>query len=100
MNGGITVVSMPQVTTVTAGTPGIQGAPGGGGPGGSGDLYYLHTQSAAASMWTITHNLGKFPSVTIVDSAGDQVEGNVDHLSANSLTVTFSSAFGGRAFLN
>lgn len=64
------------------------------------DANYLHEQAIASDTWTINHLLGKYPSVTIVDSAGDEVEGNVNHISTNQVVVTFSAAFSGRAFLN
>lgn len=64
------------------------------------DRSYEHVQAVADSIWTITHNLNKFPSVTIVDSANDEVEGNVNHVSNTQLTITFSAAFSGKAFLN
>jgi hypothetical protein len=51
-------------------------------------------------VWTIEHNLGKRPSVVVIDSAGDQVEGMVAYLDANNLMITFSAAFGGEAYLN
>ena len=90
------------------GPPGPQGVQGPVGPqgapgevvAGTGDLKYLHEQASAADTWTITHGLGKFPSVTVVDSANDECEGSVNYISANQLVVTFSSAFSGRAFLN
>ncbi len=72
----------------------------GGGGGGGGDLTYHHTQSNAASVWTITHNLGKKPSVEIIDSAGDNWFGIVTYVNNNQLTITFSSAFSGNAYLN
>lgn len=73
----------------------------GQGPAGVGaDLNYLHVQAAAASVWTITHNLAKYPSVTVVDSSGDEVEGSVNYVSANQLTVSFSAPFSGNAYLN
>jgi hypothetical protein len=31
---------------------------------------------------TVNHNLGKRPAVTIIDSAGDEVFGDVNHISA------------------
>lgn len=61
---------------------------------------YTHTQASAAATWTITHNLGKYPSVTIVDSGGDQVLGEVEYTSVNQLVVSFSAAFAGKAYLN
>ena len=64
------------------------------------DLNFTYTQSTPSATWTITHNLGKFPSVSVVDSANTQVYGNVDYINDNSLTLTFTSAFSGKAYLN
>lgn len=68
--------------------------------GGSGDKSYTHNQSAPATTWTINHNLGKNPSVSLVDTAGTQVFGSVHYVSSTQLTVTFSVAFSGTAYLN
>lgn len=81
-----------------AGDPGEPGPPG--PPGSGGDLSFAHTQSTASDTWVITHNLGKYPAVTVVDSANDECEGNVNHVSTSQLVITFSAAFSGRAFLN
>lgn len=62
--------------------------------------HYLHVQGTPASSWPITHNLGWEPNVTVIDSANDEVFGTVNHVSVNSLTVTFSGAFSGRATLS
>lgn len=69
------------------------------GSGGS-DITYIHTQLTASSEWTIQHNLGKFPSVTVVDSAGSVVLGETEYLDRNTVRLTFSSAFAGHAYLN
>lgn len=66
----------------------------------TGDLNFTFTQGTPATTWTITHNLGKFPSVSVVDSADTQVYGDVEYIDDNSLRVTFSAAFGGKAYLN
>jgi hypothetical protein len=98
-----TTVEAPDVlrSTLTVGQ-GPSGPPGpsGGDVEGSGDLNYLHTQMSASTSWSVTHNLGKYPSVTVVDSAGDVCEGDIDYLSVNTLTLTFSAAFAGVAYLN
>lgn len=65
-----------------------------------GDLTYNHNQGSAAISWSITHNLGKFPSVTVIDSASRQVQGEVEYININSLTITFTGAFSGKAHLN
>ena len=64
------------------------------------DKHYVHTQATAAATWEITHNLNKYPSVTVIDSAGSEVEGDIDYTSANVVTLTFSGAFSGKAYLN
>ena len=59
----------------------------------------IHTQSSASSTWNVTHELGGRPSVTIVDSAGTVVVGDVVYNSNTSITVTFSAPFSGFAYL-
>lgn len=64
------------------------------------DKNYVHEQSVPAAVWTIIHNLGKFPNVVVFDSAKTEVGGLVDYVDENTLTVTFNYAFGGKATLN
>ena len=64
------------------------------------DSTYTQCFEVAAAKWTITHNLGKYPSVTVVDSANTVVVGNVDYTTSNSLVITFNAAFSGCVFLN
>ena len=61
---------------------------------------YVHIQSVSASTWTITHNLGFFPAVSVVDSGGSVVEGDVSYISVNQVSIAFSSSFGGKAYLS
>ena len=61
---------------------------------------YIHDQSSPSTTWVITHNLGKYPSVTIVDSANSEIIGEVNYSNTNSLTLTFSAAFSGKAYIN
>lgn len=61
---------------------------------------YIHNQGVPAISWTITHNLGKYPNINIVDSANADVIGEIVYDSLNQLTVTFSAAFSGKAYLN
>jgi hypothetical protein len=60
---------------------------------------YEHIQSIPSAVWTVEHNLGRMPSVTVLTSAGDVVYGHVNHSDINELTITFSAAFAGRAYL-
>ncbi len=61
--------------------------------------HYTFTQSTAATVWSITHNLNCYPSVTVVDSSGAQVVGEVRYMSKNAVVLTFTAAFTGRAYL-
>ena len=76
-------------------TGGIQGP-----AGEDGDKHYRHVQTAPAQVWVIDHDLDKFPAVSVVDSAGEQVEGNVTYTSQQQVVVSFAGAFSGEAFLN
>lgn len=103
MSVTVTHLNPTAITVISAGY-GLQGATGAQGAAGAngidGDKHYAHTQAVASAAWAITHNLNKYPAVTITDSAGDEVEGEVHYDSLNALTVKFSAPFAGRAYLN
>lgn len=61
---------------------------------------FTFTQLVPDSVWTIEHNLNKYPSVTVTDSGGNLVIGDVDYVSNNIITVSFTGAFSGKVFLN
>lgn len=54
----------------------------------------------ATNFLTITHNLNKYPAVTIHDSAGDEVVGEIVHVNTNKLSARFSAPFSGRITCN
>jgi hypothetical protein len=58
-------------------------------PGSGGDRHFIHEQSTPSATWRITHNLGKNPAVTIVDSSGNEWQTAVEHVSANECIVRF-----------
>lgn len=64
------------------------------------DKHHVYIQGSASKEWDIVHNLEKYPSVSIVDSAGTVVVGDVKYIDENELIVSFSGAFSGKAFLN
>lgn len=66
----------------------------------SADKHYRHVQSISSATWTVIHNLNKYPTIAVVDSARDVVVGNITYDSINQATITFSAAFGGEAFCN
>lgn len=88
----------PATTSVTVlpvagptGPPGAAGAPGGS--------TYTHTQSTPAASWAITHNLGRYPQVTVVDTTGDRLFPDLTYDSINTVTVTHASPTAGFAYL-
>jgi hypothetical protein len=66
---------------------------------GSGDKHRTMPFTAASTV-TLDHNLGKNPSVTVVDSAGTEWSVQVEHLSENTCRFTLAHAFSGTAYLN
>lgn len=62
--------------------------------------YYVHDQQQSSSSWVVNHNLNKFASVNIVDTANSEVIGEVTYNSANQLTITFSAPISGKAYIN
>lgn len=64
------------------------------------DKYYVHDQSSVSSVWIISHNMDKKPSVTVVDTANTVVEGQVNYIDDNKLSIEFSAPFNGLAYLN
>lgn len=66
----------------------------------SADKHFAYEQATASDTWTIHHNLNKFPSVSIVDTANTQVVGEVEYIDTNTVRITFNAPFGGYAYLN
>ncbi|MED4299743.1 siphovirus ReqiPepy6 Gp37-like family protein [Geobacillus stearothermophilus] len=60
---------------------------------------FIHEQLSPSNLWVINHNLSKYPSVTVTDSAGNVVIGDVKHVSLNTTEISFSAAFAGKAIL-
>ena len=59
-----------------------------------------YTQSVPAAVWTIQHNLNRYPVVIVIDAAGDEVEMDVHFVDPNSLTLTAAGATSGAAYLS
>ena len=90
-DAGTTVVTVPVTSVVTATTEGPQGPAGSGG--------YVFTQSTPSTTWTINHNLGFRPSVELLDTGSQEIDGDVAHPSINQTIVTLNPATAGLARL-
>lgn len=65
----------------------------------NGDLTYSFS-FGSLFVWNVYHNLGKKPSVTIVDENGYEMVGEVEHINNNQLKIRFSRLVSGTVFCN
>lgn len=66
------------------------------------DVAYTHYQTISSDIWEIlqtNHNLQFAPNVTVVDLNGNVIEGDCQYNSGN-ITITFSQAIAGLAYLS
>jgi len=62
---------------------------------------HYHSQIIPSATWVIDHNLNAYPGgVSVVDSAGSVVYGDVVYNSLNQLTINFTVQFSGEAYLS
>lgn len=64
-----------------------------------GNTFVFENQNASGD-WVITHNLNRYPSVTVVDTGGNEIIGDVKYSNSNEIIITFNGVFSGKAFLN
>jgi hypothetical protein len=69
------------------------------GPG-TGDKNFVHNQGTPSAVWAIVHNLGKYPSVDVVDTGGSAVIPSISYTDTNNVELTFGSPTSGKAFMN
>ena len=97
------VASVSIISALAAGPrglPGLQGDPGEQGEPGSAANTVTFTQDTPSDTWVIEHNLGKYPNVVVINSAGDRLVGVTEDQDLNNLTIYFSAAFSGIAQLS
>jgi len=69
--------------------------------GGSAAFGHVHNQAVAASVWNITYDLPFKPNVTITDSGGSKVHGDVLYIGTTQIQITFTPAtLSGQAVLS
>ena len=61
---------------------------------------FTYEQGVASDTWTIEHNLGRKPTVVVVDSADNVFYPAVQYIDLNTLVVTMNGATTGKAYLN
>lgn len=83
---------------------GIRGPQGEQGPQGepgssTADKNFVHNFTVS-SVVPVNHNLNKYPAVSVIDSAGDEVIGEVYYMNTTQLIVRFVNPFSGRVTCN
>lgn len=56
---------------------------------------FLHTQTVAQTTWTVWHGMGERPMMAVILLNGEVIAAKVEHLSANEVRVTHSTAQSG-----
>ena len=64
------------------------------------DKTFEFTQGVPATTWNIQHNLGKFPSVSVINNNNIIINGEVTYIDNNNVQLNFSAGFTGKAYLN
>lgn len=100
----VTVVNVESVVTSISvagqGQQGIQGIQGPQGPSGAATgVFYTHTQNTPTNTWVIVHNLGNYPTALVYDSSGNECEGSIIQNTTTQMTIVFSAAFSGVAYI-
>lgn len=60
---------------------------------------YVHNQNTPSNQWNITHNLGFFPNVTVLDNENRIIEADTQYLNTNSVKIVMNVALSGVAYL-
>lgn len=91
------VTQKPDVLGTLHGNPnrpvvviGLRGNPGPAGADGLGSPPPPVVFNAATNVWTFSHNLGRFPAVITTTLAGNEIYGEVDHISENVVEIRWA----------
>jgi hypothetical protein len=87
----VVVPGEPEVSVISVGIQGPAGASAGG---------QIHVQGIPSATWTVNHTLGYFPNVTVIDTLNRRVFGDITYVSISEITLSFSGAFSGKAYLS
>lgn len=83
--------AVPVVRVSRQGPPGISGASAG---------RMLYRQSSASSSWPITHSLGAYPQVQVLDESLAAMDPDIVHSSTTQIAVIFAQPTTGYAILS
>lgn len=93
--------TVPGPTGPASTAPGPTGPTGPSGPiGNITAISYTFEQQSNSALWTINHNLGYRPSTSIIDYGNNNIEADIAHIDANTLTISFATGASGYAYLS
>ena len=61
---------------------------------------FVYVQATPSTVWTVVHDLDGYPTVEVLDTAGEVVLADVKYDSPTTLTITLIAPLAGRAVLN
>lgn len=65
------------------------------------DVHFIYRNDHSMSVWPINHNLGKVPSVTVIENyTNQQILAEVVVIDIDTIEIRFSKAVNGVAYLN
>ena len=91
------------IEIIVMGGVGPQGPPGNDGRDGLDSPIQpavIWDQQVASDLWVVIHSWPGFPSVTVVDTSGKIMIGDVKYINATRIEITFSVPVSGKAYLN
>ena len=59
---------------------------------------HIETLDASKTEWVVNHGLDHYPNVQVVDSAGDVILVNIEHVDSNIAILRYNTPMTGRAF--
>ena len=71
-----------------------------GGITAASDAHYVHNQEIVSKIWTVEHNLNKYPAVSVVDSGDNVLYTEIEYIDKNTLEVRFEASTSGKAYMN
>lgn len=97
----ITPAGQPAVALAVPAAPQVVVQPvGAQGPPGPAAMRYTHPQVSPATEWTVNHNLGVLPSVTVLSAGSIEIEAEIVHVTANQTLIRFNTPQAGMAIFS
>lgn len=69
------------------------------GPEVASPVPLIFSQATPAASWPISHGLGHYPQVTVVDPAGNRMLPDLAYADVNTVTIVHASPLAGAAYL-